>query len=243
MSEERNAQCLVIVASPAVHVRKRWKQSLSDICIIHEAHDLTTLKRGLESLKPSVLLLDEELETLNPPVHLPELSRLSTATRIVMASTSVDGRDVIAVLRAGASGSIHTEVDAVLLRRAVEAVRKGEIWAPRNIVPLLLHEIQVSPTHRYDDRMRAAVQRRRAYVTGHRETPIPSGPYMDRLTVREQEIAQLVASGGSNKEIASRLHITESTVKAHLTAIFRKIGVPDRLGLALFIAQQSQLQQ
>jgi two-component system NarL family response regulator len=55
------------------------------------------------------------------------------------------------------------------------------------------------------------------------------------LTHREREIAALVAHGGSNKQIARRLAITERTVKAHLTEVFRKLGVADRLRLALLL--------
>ena len=53
------------------------------------------------------------------------------------------------------------------------------------------------------------------------------------LTLREREIAELIGNGESNKQIARQLSITERTVKAHLTGIFRKLGIADRLGLAL----------
>jgi DNA-binding NarL/FixJ family response regulator len=56
------------------------------------------------------------------------------------------------------------------------------------------------------------------------------------LTVREREIAALVGSGGTNKEVAKQLDISERTVKAHLTEIFRKLGIADRLKLALLLA-------
>ena len=60
----------------------------------------------------------------------------------------------------------------------------------------------------------------------------------DFLAPREREIALLVGSGANNREIAERLSITESTVKAHLTSVFRKLDVPDRLRLALFVRRQ-----
>ena len=58
---------------------------------------------------------------------------------------------------------------------------------------------------------------------------------LDGLTPRQREIARLISDGSSNKEIAARLNVAESTVKAHLTAIFRKLKVSDRLQLALFV--------
>ena len=59
--------------------------------------------------------------------------------------------------------------------------------------------------------------------------------HLDHLTPREREIVHQVAGGASNKEIANRLNVTEATIKAHLTAVFRKLGLSDRLHLALFV--------
>ena len=60
------------------------------------------------------------------------------------------------------------------------------------------------------------------------------------LTRREREIAELIGNGESNKQIARTLMITERTVKAHLTEIFRKVGLADRLRLALLMLQTSK---
>jgi DNA-binding NarL/FixJ family response regulator len=60
------------------------------------------------------------------------------------------------------------------------------------------------------------------------------------LTEREREIAALVGSGGTNKQIARQLDISERTVKAHLTEVFRKLGIADRLKLALLLAGSDQ---
>ena len=75
----------------------------------------------------------------------------------------------------------------------------------------------------------------------HKEFPPNLDTRLDRLTPREREIAQLIGGGASNKEIAGRLNITEATVKAHLTAIFRKLGLSDRLGLALFVTEYNRV--
>ena len=64
-------------------------------------------------------------------------------------------------------------------------------------------------------------------------------PDLNALSQREIEVAQHVGNGASNKEIARSLHITERTVKAHLSAIFQKIGVRDRLQLAIFMRSVS----
>ncbi len=71
----------------------------------------------------------------------------------------------------------------------------------------------------------------------HREQKI-NQDWEERLTVREKEIARLLARGGSNKEIARKLEITERTVKAHVSSILEKLGVRDRLQVALRINGQ-----
>src|SRR5437660_355680 len=69
--------------------------------------------------------------------------------------------------------------------------------------------------------------------------PLGAGDRLSRLTQREREVADLIASGASNREIALQLHVTEATVKAHLTATFRKLGVTDRLQLGLFLTRHA----
>jgi DNA-binding NarL/FixJ family response regulator len=71
------------------------------------------------------------------------------------------------------------------------------------------------------------------------ETRTRSDRRLALLTPREQEIAWLIGSGASNRDIAVRLKVGEGTVKAHLTAIFRKLGFADRLQLGLFLASPS----
>ena len=99
------------------------------------------------------------------------------------------------------------------MKRVVVAVQQGELWIRRSITPRLLDELGV---------MRHNFQTSRADVGRLAE-----------LTQREREIAAHVGNGESNKQIARQLSITERTVKAHLSEIFRKLGIADRLKLAL----------
>src|SRR5262249_62167935 len=70
--------------------------------------------------------------------------------------------------------------------------------------------------------------------------PVEADSRLDRITLREREIVQLLSAGASNKEIAKKLAVTERTVKAHLTAVFRKLGISGRLQLALFVLEHSR---
>ena len=111
--------------------------------------------------------------------------------------------------------------EPALLRRAVQQVRDGEIWVGRSVTTQLLEELTAASTRR-----------------------APGPPRrLGRLTQRERELVALVAAGASNKEIAERLSIAERTVKAHLTSIFRKLGVSSRLHLAVYALDEQGLGQ
>jgi DNA-binding NarL/FixJ family response regulator len=100
-------------------------------------------------------------------------------------------------------------------------LQKGEVWVKRNVVPHLIGEL-------------ARLTRGRTQDAASHDTRLA------RLTPREREVVSHVGEGASNKEIASRLMMTEHTVKAHLTAIFRKLELSGRVQLAL-LANQSGL--
>ena len=122
------------------------------------------------------------------------------------------------MIKAGAQEYCHVESDSLFLRKAIELVQKGEIWAGRSILFRLLKETHLSrsftPNNKYYSR---------------RE--------FDTLTDREREIAYFIGRGMSNKEIASQIDVAEATVKAHLTSIFDKLRVSDRLELGLLISR------
>jgi DNA-binding NarL/FixJ family response regulator len=127
----------------------------------------------------------------------------------------------IAALSAGARGYCQQDLDSTLLHRVVEVVRQGQIWTSRHLVSSLLKEFQ------------SLSYRLQAMVT---ELAPPS---FGTLTSREYEVCSLISRGARNREIARELKVAERTVKAHMTSIFRKLGVSDRVRLALLMTGQS----
>jgi DNA-binding NarL/FixJ family response regulator len=124
----------------------------------------------------------------------------------VIATRSAD-ENVARVLRAGASGLVGKQLGYETLLNAVRAVAAGEIWANRRAQALTLEHL--------------------TDATGAWEPD-------EQLTRREQQIADGVARGLRNKEIARSLSISEKTVKSHLRNVFQKLGIEGRFALAIF---------
>jgi two-component system nitrate/nitrite response regulator NarL len=184
---------------------------------IQEATEWEKLEWGMLNIRPSVLLLDL---ALLPPEGIESISaiqRLSPSTKIILLRSVCDEKETIRALKSGAKGLCHKDIEPSMLKKAIEVVQKGEVWVGRKIISHLLSEV-VSLTE-----------------SREKDPPNPSEVCLDYLTPREFQIARMVGNGAHNKEIARRLNITERTVKAHLTAIFNKLQIPDRLRLGLFI--------
>ena len=116
------------------------------------------------------------------------------------------------LLRKGIKGYANTYIHLLHLKQAIEIINSGNIW----LYPSFMQEL-ISQTADKND---------------------VKSELLDKLTQRERETALLIAKGKSNKEIAVELDITERTVKAHLTNIYSKTGLTDRLSLAKSIYTQ-----
>jgi DNA-binding NarL/FixJ family response regulator len=119
----------------------------------------------------------------------------------------------ISVLKAGAKGYCGRNISTALFKKTIKTVLRNELWAGHKIVTQLVEEMIVHSRHE----MLAA------------RAPAP----VNGLSARKRQIADLVIQGETNKQIASRLDISEATVKSHLTGIFRRLQLSGRLQLAL----------
>jgi len=209
---------MLLIASADDELRKRWTRALQDFFAILEASEQAELEQGMAGSKPSILLLDLNLPRLDGIESVSAIQRLSPSTKIIVLSSAPDEKEAISALKAGAMGYCNKDIEPSLLRKAVNVVQKGEIWVGRKTISRLLAELtSLAESHRED-------------------CPALAEVYLNYLTPREQQIALLIGNGAHNKEIASRLNISERTVKAHLSAIFQKLQIPDRLRLGLFVA-------
>lgn len=208
---------MILVASAAPALRASWDGALEGFAGIVVVGQFDALKEGLARVAPRVVLLDFELPGLDGPRGVAALRGACSTAKIIVLTKSVSDELEIALFKLGVRGCARSDIDPQLLKRIVAAIEAGELWIRRAITPRLLDELGA--------RFRDAQQ-------GPEALP----KQLALLTEREREVVRYIGSGESNKQIARELCITERTVKAHLTGIFRKLGVADRVRLALRVA-------
>jgi two-component system, NarL family, nitrate/nitrite response regulator NarL len=184
------------------------------INIVGEAQELDTALQMLKSTLPDVVLLDVEVGKESTVDKLAEIASASPTTRVLFLTSKVDDRTNERALLAGAHGLVLKDSAAETLLTAVRKVHDGEVWFDRKLTSRMLSEARRKDLSNDQDRDK-----------------------IHSLTKRELEVTRLIALGLVNGKIADRLFISEKTVRNHLTVIYSKIGVANRLELALFAAK------
>src|SRR5579862_297570 len=188
-----------------------------DFEVIAQAQDGRQVLEILQQCEPDILLLDLKMPGLDGLATLQRLQQARNKTRVIVLTASDDKNEFVQAMKLGTSGIVLKQTATELLIKSIRKVHAGEIWL--------------------DSHTTAAVIRQ--FVANEDAPPPPpqSAP-RDRerspLSQREREIVALVAQGFKNKEMAEKMFISEQTVKNHLHNIFDKLGVSDRLELALY---------
>jgi two-component system nitrate/nitrite response regulator NarL len=157
---------------------------------------------------------------------LKQLKKLNPELKILLAGANLLPNKELAALSAGAMGCCSPDLGAEQVSRILSIVEDGGVWISNAALPQLLQRLRKKTS---------------AIATGDASAPTAgSDADLSELTQREKEIARMVASGDSNKIIARKLNITDRTVKAHLTTVFQKLNVRDRLQLALYVNKTNQ---
>lgn len=211
----------LVLASPCENRLSFWKRGL-------ESFASTTLKTdGLNHvgdnvlrMKPHILLLDFDLLGLNDLSGVATLKRLSRETKVIVLSCDISEDIEWELFKAGVRGCCRNDTKPEFLQQIIGAVQRGELWMRRTLSCRLIDEL--------------------SKITARNITYRSSLSLIENLTQREYDIAMRVKNGESNKQVANACGITERTVKAHLTEIYIKLGVADRLNLALVLSADSR---
>lgn len=180
--------------------------------VIGECSDGAEAVTAVAQLKPDILLLDLQLPRLHGLDVLRELSRLALPVRTILVIAEIEKRQIVEALLLGASGIVLKDTSPQLLFKAIRTVIHGQYWIGRDSVSNLIQSLR---------EMASFIQ-------------TEEQKHMFGLTTREREIIAALIEGETNKDMARRFGVSEETVKHHLTSIFNKLGVSQRLELAMF---------
>src|SRR5277367_3347344 len=218
--EKKKATVRIVIADDHPIVRDGLKKLLlleDDFEIVGEAGDGREVLEKVQALDPDVLLLDLRMPNLDGLSALQALQQTNKRTRVIVLTASEDKNEFVQAMKLGCSGIVLKQTAPDLIVKSIRKVNSGEIWL--------------------DSHTTAAVMRQ--FSTGQEGSgggTVTGGKSRERspLSTREREIVALVAQGYKNKEMAEKMFISEQTVKNHLHNIFDKLGVSDRLELALY---------
>ena len=159
------------------------------------------MSRSMNGFHPDIVIVDSK--TIGD-----DLFKLYQDAKVVLMDTGLEKDKLIATLLAHKiHGILSTQMEAHLLKKAIEVVNEGQIWIDNDTVKQFLHNSGL----------------------------LANNGRMNGITDREKEITELVAQGYSNKEIGAKLFISEHTVKAHLNRIFRKFNTTSRSKLITLV--------
>jgi len=173
--------------------------------VVGEAGGLDQVAAMAQRIQPDVVLLAEAIVGADSLDVVSNLCR-SGAWRVIIIGEDDNGDAAVEWVKAGASGYISRRAERQQLAKAIRVAQKGELWIARRVAGLAVQQLR------------------------EEKAPVAGKPL---LSPREQEVIRLVARGWRNSEVAAALYISEKTVKTHLSSIFQKLGVRDRLQAAL----------
>ena len=200
----------IMIADDHNMIREGLKQLLEldgDIKVISEAGDGEECLDLLNHIHPDVLLLDINMPKVNGLEVLERIRKKKMGIKVLVLTIHNEVEYLLRAVEIGIEGYILKDSESAVLKKAIFAIHNGESFIQPSLTPLL----NAKMLEKDNDKQK-----------------------IEELTRRELDVLKLLAEGMFNKEIASELHISERTVKNHVSNIFKKIDVADRTQAAVF---------
>jgi DNA-binding NarL/FixJ family response regulator len=187
-----------------------------DIQVLAECTDCDRVREALKEHNPDVLMLSREMLDENLDA-LEALTSENQDTQVILLTSRKDPGFMQEALQRGARGVFQRERPTHHVPIAIRKVSNGELWYEREFASQMLSKLLNPSESRSSD---------------------PDQRKIASITPREREVIELTCQGLRNKEIADRLHISEATVSHHLTSIFRKLEIEDRISLVIYAVKK-----
>lgn len=206
----------IFLCSHSDAIRERWHNALiPGHKEVYQATSISELSTLTRKFKVELLLLHRDIASVEMVL---KLRQSIPDCRIFILTNRPDTSEGLEFLQYGVVGYANTYINAGRLNEAVQAILTGSVWIGQDIMQLLIQRTFEAGRKK-----------------GEEQTDSTPQDKLANLSNREYEIANLIAQGLSNIDIAGRLAITERTVKAHLSSIYAKTGTKGRLSLALLV--------
>ena len=193
--------------------------SAEDLEVVGEADDGARAVAAVREHRPDVVLMDIRMPEMDGITATAALRRLDPPPQVIVLTTFQADEQVMSALRAGAGGFLLKDTPPAEIVNAVRLVASGEAMLSPSVTRTLLSHFGDAEA---SERRRVALQRLAA------------------LTDREREVAVAVGSGASNAEVAASLFMSEATVKAHVSRLFTKLDVANRVQIAIVVHDANQ---
>ena len=178
--------------------------------VVGEADSGEDAVRVVRSVRPDLLLLDLRMPRMSGIDSLRELTPIDNTLRTILLAGTIDRTQLLTAVHLGARGLLLKDATTEVLFEAIACVVAGRYWLGQTLVTDLLETV------------RPLIQ----------SSTAAGGRPAFGLTPREREVLTLVVDGYANKDIAREFAVSEETIKHHLTHMFDKVGVSNRLELA-----------
>lgn len=201
----------ILLGSANLSVIDRWQGLLGQENQLEQATNIETLQALIPNRQFDIILLHRLMVDMATCLLL---RKLAPACKIFLLSDQPSEEEGMAFLKLGIVGYGNTYIAPKRLSEAIRIIAGGGVWLGQKIIQQLILKAYVSEQEHHEQQLEQKLK---------------------ALTPTEHKVAGLVARGQTNLEIAADLNMAERTVKAHLTAIYEKLSVSNRLSLALLI--------